>query len=297
MPPQLRRQHGSCDIKMQEAIDYLTSPHLTYHGTLRRHVASIVRYGLLKPGDRHPETGVELPVRCGSTCGRGIYTSPNIHFSLMYSNTWEETERNPRDLPGIKLIVCATLMGRIASTDKHSSRTQTEALKGYDSQMSSDDNQYIVFDSARVLPCYVLHLDFGRESGEQLAKAIRNNFALGRRPKPIHPKLLERTIMPGEARRIKEAKKAVATKHFPFGVGSATGTNFVIEEIGEISDDEENYGEYQRNKSDVGGMGDGPWSWERDTEGATVFDEYATARLAKNEAAQNELKKVESDEA
>ena len=37
-------------------------------------------------------------------------------------------------------------------------------------------------------------------------------------------------------------------KHFPFGFGPATGTQFVIEEIGEASDDEEEYGEWQKDK-------------------------------------------------
>lgn len=35
-------------------------------------------------------------------------------------------------------------------------------------------------------------------------------------------------------------------KYFPYGYGAATGTSFVIEGVGEVDDDEEEYGEYQR---------------------------------------------------
>jgi hypothetical protein len=37
-------------------------------------------------------------------------------------------------------------------------------------------------------------------------------------------------------------------KWFPYGFGPATGTRFVIEEVGDISDDEEEYGEWQADK-------------------------------------------------
>tara|TARA_R110002060_G_scaffold13029_2_gene18556 strand:- start:20 stop:217 length:198 start_codon:yes stop_codon:yes gene_type:complete len=42
-------------------------------------------------------------------------------------------------------------------------------------------------------------------------------------------------------------------KWFPFGFGTATGTNFVIEEIVEVSDDEEDYGSgsYQKERQEV----------------------------------------------
>ncbi|KAK3359662.1 hypothetical protein B0T25DRAFT_577754 [Lasiosphaeria hispida] len=55
----------------------------------------------------------------------------------------------------------------------------------------------------------------------------------------------EPVLSPGDVKREKEAKKAAAMKWFPYGFGSATGTHLVIQEVGAISDDEEEYGDWQ----------------------------------------------------
>jgi hypothetical protein len=52
---------------VEDLAKYLATPKLTFHGTSNRFVPSIVRYGFLAPGAKHPETHVPLPVRCGST--------------------------------------------------------------------------------------------------------------------------------------------------------------------------------------------------------------------------------------
>ena len=67
-------------------------------------------------------------------------------------------------------------------------------------------------------------------------------MARKRKPKaqPTHPNIAEQ-----------EERKAAAMKCFPFGFGTATGTNFVVEEIGEVYDDEEDYGSYQNERRDV----------------------------------------------
>jgi len=90
---------------------------------------------------------------------------------------------------------------------------------------------------------------------------------------------------------VKEARKAAALKWFPYGYGPATGTSFVIEEIGEVSDDEEDYGDYQKQRQEVNDEFRN-W-WESSTEGGSWFDEYQKSRNIKNKP----VKKIEdSDE-
>ena len=62
----------------------------------------------------------------------------------------------------------------------------------------------------------------------------------------MNPKVLA----PGDKQRIKEALLAKAGKYFSYGYGPATGTKFIIEEVGEVDEDEEEYGEYQEERVD-----------------------------------------------
>jgi hypothetical protein len=56
-----------------ELVKQLACPRLTFRGTRRKYVGSIVRYGFLKPGNRIGSTVESLEVRCGGACARGIY--------------------------------------------------------------------------------------------------------------------------------------------------------------------------------------------------------------------------------
>jgi hypothetical protein len=53
------------------------------------------------------------------------------------------------------------------------------------------------------------------------------------------------TMLPGHKQRAKEAAAARAAKWSPYGYGPAQDGRFVVEEVGEGSDDEEDYGDYQ----------------------------------------------------
>jgi len=46
---------------------------------------------------------------------------------------------------------------------------------------------------------------------------------------------------------------AKAQKYFPYGYGAASGSKFVVEEVGEVSEDEEDYGVYQKDRLDDDG--------------------------------------------
>lgn len=111
VPQECRRNHGKG--AKEEVVNYLVRLRLTFHGTRARFVKSIVRHGFLRPGDKHPKTGEELKVRCGNTYGAGIYSSPDPHFALCYS-TSDASKMRKDEISGLKLIVCATLMGRAA---------------------------------------------------------------------------------------------------------------------------------------------------------------------------------------
>lgn len=53
------------------AADDATKSEVVFHGTLRQHVASIVRSGFVIPGKKTRD-GQQVDVRCGSTWGKGM---------------------------------------------------------------------------------------------------------------------------------------------------------------------------------------------------------------------------------
>ncbi|KAI1325114.1 ADP-ribosylation [Xylariaceae sp. FL0255] len=237
--------------RKSDLIDYLTRPRMTFHGTQRQFVQSIVRYGFLPPGSKNPGTGVSNDIRCGSTYGRGIYSSPSADFSLSYSGALcHKTE--PNQFFGIKLLVCATLMGRTAQVFRADNwRDQSRPYPGSDSHTANDGFEYIVFESAQIIPVYVIHIDWGSDNALHFEKLPDDPTSY--RPSgsgKTHPRLLNQVIWPADAERARLAAFQRASKYFPYGFGPATGGRFVIEEVGEIDDDEEEYGEYQRARHD-----------------------------------------------
>ncbi|KAI0888914.1 ADP-ribosylation [Annulohypoxylon maeteangense] len=244
-------------------LDHLVKPHVTFHGTARQFVPSIVRHGFLQPGKRKPGTNEQHEVRCGSTYGRGIYSSPNPEFSLSYTDTTCHATK-PNEYFGIKLIVCATLMGRAASITRDDNwRTQTESYPGSDSHIANRDLEYIVFDTAQILPVYVIHIDWGQDNAEHFEGLPRDPNDFVPIPKKRHAKLLEDIRWPGDVKRERAATFARATKWFPYGYGPSTGARFVVEEIGDVDEDEEDYGDYQNLR--IEGIKDKSnldfWSW------------------------------------
>jgi len=88
-------------------VNYLVSPRLTFHGTSREYVSSIIRYGFLLPGSKDPKTRKAHAIRCGSTYGQGIYSSPDPKFAISYSN-WVCPTVESHEFFGMNLLVCAT---------------------------------------------------------------------------------------------------------------------------------------------------------------------------------------------
>ncbi|KAI1142288.1 hypothetical protein F5Y05DRAFT_370353 [Hypoxylon sp. FL0543] len=245
-------------------IEHLVTPKVTFHGTARQFVPSIVRYGFLKPGKRNPGTNEVHSIRCGATYGRGIYSSPDPDFSLSYTGSTCHATK-PNEFFGIKLIVCATLMGRSANISREDNwREQTEPYPGADSHVANRELEYIVFDSAQILPVYVIHIDWGQDNASHFwdLPSDPGNFVPTIREKR-HAKLLDEIRWPGDIQRERAAALARAAKWFPYGYGPSTGSRFAVEEIGEVDEDEEEYGDYQelrgediKDKTNLGF-----WSW------------------------------------
>ncbi|KAG8980558.1 hypothetical protein FRB90_007643, partial [Tulasnella sp. 427] len=235
------RRRGGSRRAQDAAVDKLTQIDVVYHGTLRRHVGSIVQSGFIIPGQK-TKAGEEVHVRCGATYGVGTYTSPELGYSLSYS---DHTLKAPKLLPGQKVIVCAALMGRryqVRPGGSSELRRNPTVMQGYDSHVSPTGYEYVVFNPEHLLPLYVLHLE------NATASAVASKRAWNV-PEPSNN---TRSLDPSSnlfgasadlsliARR--KLLTAQARKHFPYGFGAASGTKFVVEEIAPVDDDEEEWG-------------------------------------------------------
>ena len=243
VPLKLSRSRGPTT---EEMVEHLVEPHITFHGTQRHLVPSIVRYGFMKPGTKRPDTGEEHGVRCGSTYGQGIYSSPSALFALSYSN-YDCGRTKPDEFFGLKLIVCATIMGRARLMYREDNwRTEDEVFDGADSHVGNRNLEYIVFEPSQIIPVYVVHLDWGEDNALHFASIPSNASSwIPVQSTKLHPKLAGGAVFAGDKKRAKEAALAKASKYFPYGYGPATGGRFVVEEVGEVSEDEEEYGTYQ----------------------------------------------------
>ncbi|KAF2230984.1 hypothetical protein EV356DRAFT_507945 [Viridothelium virens] len=143
--------------------------------------------------------------------------------------------------------------------------------------MANHNLEYVVFDPAQILPCYVLHLDWGafQNVTKRLSQFQKN--PIGKPKAGAEAFRSAYSSDPGDRQRLKEAKKAAAAKWFPYGFGPATGSKFIIEEIGEIDDDEESYGDYQEERQD-GVQKVNIWECDGETLGSTQFDQYPEER-------------------
>ncbi|KAF8532809.1 hypothetical protein BDD12DRAFT_868305 [Trichophaea hybrida] len=262
VPKELRRDKGRSDHA--HWVREVTRPRMTFHGTPRHKVANIVRRGFLKPGSVNPETGQVLGVRCGSTYGRGIYSSPSPAFALSYSDT-ECKPTPPKELFGLKLFVCAVLMGRTAAMYRDDNwRDQNSPYPGADSHVANGGMEYVVFSPAQILPCYVMHLDWGEDNVRHIVDEDDEGLF-------------------GHVAQIrkKQALAARAKKFFPFGFGTATGTRFVVEDVAEVEEDEEEYGEFQEMTVEgFGEGGEGFWKWQ-ERERMEKRDQYYLERTTK----------------
>jgi hypothetical protein len=84
----------------------------------------------MKPGDKAGDTAVKIVY--GASFGVGIYSSPDSTFSLWYANMTSGSKQKTKveDLPGLRLIVCAVLVGRALGVTREDTRRTTEIADG-----------------------------------------------------------------------------------------------------------------------------------------------------------------------
>jgi hypothetical protein len=283
------RGSGNTRSSIETMAEIFTTSKATFHGAPRNVMQSIVRYGFVVPGQDIGETGVKNDIVCGASFGIGIYSSPSIEFASTYAydDSCRDQWRNPADVPGIRIVVCATLTERpLQVLRSETRRTKGLASNQADSRVSPIDLEYIVFDAAQIIPCYVLNLDYGSEQARWHFAAFRDkpqkNF---KAPSKLQSGVdwgtqAEFEDCPVAKQAKKEALKAAASKWFPYGFGPATVSNFVIEKIGDVSDDEENHGELQ----ELRGQQEDDWEAlhiSQTVEKTSWFDE--TVRITKKQ--------------
>ena len=235
-------------LSRADIIEDMVRPRVTFHGTPLKNVASIVRHGFLMPGRFAGGEKVASP-RSGIAFDRGIYSSQAPSYALSYAHG-QQQETPVGLLPSMRLFVCATIMGRTYRNQDSEWKVHGPLVEGYDSHFDADF-EYIVHDERAILPCYVIHLDLGSAEAKRALEEMQRNpyqhFCNHPRIKES-PRLSKKDMSPGDLKRDREAKKAAAMKWFPYGFGTAQGTQFQILEIAEVDDDEEEYGDWQADK-------------------------------------------------
>jgi len=235
-------------LKHDEIVDDMVLPRLTFHGTKLANVSSIVKHGFKLPGILVDGRVVASP-RTGVVYPGGVYSSQDAGYAMSYASG--QSQQTPLgEIPSMRLFVCATVMGRTLSgaSGPRSTAVHGPLREGYDSHFDGGF-EYIIHDERAMLPCYVVHLDLGSDAAKEALKEIQADPAAGRQAREkAHPRLAPTNASPGDVRRERAARKAAAEKWFPYGFGAAKGTAFVVEEVGAASDDEEEYGEWQKDK-------------------------------------------------
>lgn len=125
------------------------------------------------------------------------------------------------EFASLKLIACATLTGicRYMLRDDNW-RHQDAPYPGAHCHAANDLLEYVVFDTAQITPCYVIHLDLGRDAASYLSKLSMNpkdfiDEYQRRKAEYAVRKLHGVAFGPGDEKRRKEALLAKARKYFP----------------------------------------------------------------------------------
>ena len=196
-----------------------------FHGTRMWSIGQIVRSGFLGPGGT---SGVS--VATGSRYGRGIYSTPTPDLALCYA------QRGYQQYRSVKLFIVAVLMGKRCMIPDGEEPWGGGCKEGYDSHVSENGSQLIVFHPWQILPCYVVHLverSYGRDDDDTGGARLQVSSKVDASgPLPVATKSRHAVLT------------ALAKKNLPFGFGPA-GSKFVVEEMAPYSDDDEDRGEYR----------------------------------------------------
>jgi len=120
-----------------------SEPSIAFHGTQIHRVDSIKQHGLVVPGQKLGSSGQVLDHRTDrGYYGSGIYLSPNLSMAFSYAN---------RILSST--FVCLVLRGRVGRCHFN---LGCDRQVGVDSHCDPSGNEWVIFNSAAVLPCYIL---------------------------------------------------------------------------------------------------------------------------------------------
>lgn len=185
----------------------------------------------------------------------------------MYTRFRREPTK-PNEFAGLKLIVCATITGICRYMTRDDGwRTQNTPYPGAHSHVANDLLEYVVFDESQIIPCYVIHLDLGRDVARYITPLSQDPTTYmheyrERRRKQAHAwkKLSKQPVDPAEKKRREKVLLAKAQKYLPYGFVAASGSHFVVEDGADVSEDEEECGEYQKDRVD-GAAGESADIW------------------------------------
>ncbi|CAG5130807.1 unnamed protein product, partial [Candidula unifasciata] len=122
----------------KERGEELSYPVLGFHGTNEKNIKSICEQGFKTPGD----SGFQQKTDAGFF-GAGVYFSEYPSYSMSYIQG------------GSKLMLCQVLPGKVYECQ--SMIVGAALMKGYDSHMSPCKKELIIFNSAAILPCYIIY--------------------------------------------------------------------------------------------------------------------------------------------
>jgi hypothetical protein len=189
-----------------------TKMDIAFHGTRHNRLHDIVEKGLIIP---NLDNGLDA-FTCGARYGNGIYLSPNSRFSMHYCRG------------DSCLLVCAVLPGKKYTCSNN--MWDKDLTNGYDSHISSDGTELILFDEAQVLPCIVIHFttnEYYEDWWDFVNKPNNKRVKYRDQMKTMNPK---------------EKKEFLASFGFstlPFGFGKNKKCEFLDVTFPDDSDDED----------------------------------------------------------
>eukprot|EP00005_Dracoamoeba_jomungandri_P007685 CAMPEP_0174276652 /NCGR_PEP_ID=MMETSP0439-20130205/60509_1 /TAXON_ID=0 /ORGANISM="Stereomyxa ramosa, Strain Chinc5" /LENGTH=720 /DNA_ID=CAMNT_0015368909 /DNA_START=78 /DNA_END=2240 /DNA_ORIENTATION=+ len=133
------------------ANDPRIQPCLGFHGTIPKNVPSIVTKGLLV-GGKTDSSSQTVSVVNGAMFGAGVYLGTSALASLYWAS--HRNSAQPGD--NMCMLVCMCVLGRYKLLPG-STQGQTQ---GYNSHVSPDKEQFILFTSEQVLPCYIINFTY-----------------------------------------------------------------------------------------------------------------------------------------
>lgn len=129
---------------------------------------------------------------------------------------FEPTKVN--EFAGLKLNACATVTGVARYMTRGDNwRQYNKPYPRAHCHVANNLMEYVVFDEAQIIPCYVIHLDLGRDAARYIANLskdpvqyINSYHEQQRKRKHTEKKLGQVILAPGDLQREKQALLAKA---------------------------------------------------------------------------------------